>query len=53
MRPKRKRPTGVMYSPHTRLTATESARLFFPAVGAHWVVVKAPSGAYPPRSRTR
>ena len=44
MRPKRRSPTGVTYSPQARLTVIELVVLLTPAMGAHWVVVKTPNG---------
>ena len=44
MRPKRRRPMGVTYSPQTRLTLIESCVLLTPETGVHCVVEKAPIG---------
>ena len=52
MRPKRRRPTGVRYSPQTRFTAIESLFEFCPALGAPCGVENEESGEYPPRPTT-
>lgn len=44
MRPKWSTPTGVVYSPHARLTLMELVKLLTPATGVHCVVENAPRG---------